>query len=107
MAPLDCEELRRWLDDASRSPPVLLDVRESWEYRYCHIDGSQWMPMGEVPQRCRALDPTAEIVLICHHGIRSYQVGILLAHNGFTRIYNLRGGVEAWARQVDPAMPRY
>ena len=100
-------ELRAWLDDATRPQPILLDVREGWEIAYCQIDGSSWIPMREVQQRCDELDPAAEIVVICHHGVRSYHVANFLEHQGFSHVYNLSSGVDGWARQVDPTMKTY
>ena len=106
MKQLSPPELRAWLDDATRAKPVLLDVREGWEIEYCRIDGSSFIPMREV-QRWNELDPEAEIVVICHHGVRSYHVANFLEHQGFSAVYNLSGGVDGWARQVDPAMKTY
>lgn len=92
---------------AAGDKPVLLDVREPWEFELCHIEGSQPMPMGSVPARAGELDAQAETVVICHHGGRSAQVGMFLERQGFRNVVNLAGGVAAWAAQVDPAMPRY
>jgi len=92
---------------AGGDKPVLLDVREPWEFELCHIEGSQPMPMGSVPARAGELDAQAETVVICHHGGRSAQVGMFLERQGFRNVVNLAGGVAAWAAQVDPAMPRY
>ena len=100
-------ELAAWLGDKARAKPLLLDVREPWEYQTCHIADSRLVPMAEVPQRLAELDPQAETVVICHHGGRSLQVGIFLERQGFKRVHNLAGGVDAWARSVDPAMPTY
>ena len=100
-------ELKAWLDDGARPAPRLLDVREPWEFDICHIAGSQPMPMNSVPMRLAELDPAQEIVVICHHGMRSAQVCAFLAHQGFERVINLSGGVAAWAGQVDPTMARY
>ena len=100
-------ELRAWLDDATRAKPLLLDVREGWEIAYCQIDGSSWIPMREVQQRWDELDPAAEIVVICHHGVRSYHVANFLEHQAFSDVYNLSSGVDGWARQVDPTMKTY
>lgn len=100
-------ELAAWLADPSRSPPVLLDVRESWEYQLCHIDGSRHIPMGVIPARLTELDPAAEVVVICHHGGRSAQVGMFLERQGFSEVINLAGGVAAWAVRVDRSMPQY
>ena len=77
--------------------PVLLDVREPWEFEICHIEGSQPMPMGSVPARAAELDTQAETVVICHHGGRSAQVGMFLERQGFENVINLAGGVAAWA----------
>lgn len=87
--------------------PVLLDVREQWEFNHCRIEGSQLMPMQTVPLRLAELDPAKRIVCICHHGARSMQVGLFLESKGFANVVNLNGGVAAWARSVDPTMPTY
>lgn len=100
-------ELRVWLDDPTRSKPVLLDVREAWEIDYCRIEGSNFIPMREVQQRWDELDAEAETVVICHHGVRSYHVAKFLEHQGFGAVYNLSSGVDGWARQVDPTMKTY
>ena len=100
-------DLAAWLADTARERPVLLDVREPWEFRTCHIAGAQHVPMNELPRRLEELDPAAEVVAICHHGVRSMHVVHYLSRQGFERVYNLAGGVDAWARSVDPAMPVY
>lgn len=100
-------ELKTWLEHPARKQPVLVDVRETWEYQYCHIEGSLLIPLRQIPERLAELDPDAEIVMICHHGVRSYRAGLFLAQAGFTNVYNLQGGVEAWARDADPAMRQY
>ena len=78
MQQLSPPELRAWLDDAARVPPILLDVREEWELERCRIDGATWIPMRDVPRRMEELNPKAEVVVICHHGVRSYHVAITL-----------------------------
>ncbi len=85
----------------------LLDVREDWEFQTAHIEGSLLIPMGQVASRIAELDSTAETVVICHHGGRSMQVAGLLEQLGFPNVINLAGGVDAWARSVDPSMPVY
>ena len=95
------------LEDRTCSPPVLLDVREPWEFETCRIDGAVSMPMRSVASRVAELNSDDEIVVICHHGARSYQVALFLEQSGFADVANLQGGVEAWARDVDPAMARY
>lgn len=85
----------------------LLDVREAWEFETASIQGSKLIPMGEISARVSELDPTTEIVVICHRGGRSMQVAVFLERQGFSGVHNLTGGVDAWARTVDPAMPTY
>jgi rhodanese-related sulfurtransferase len=107
MRHLTAPELAQWLADAGRPQPLLLDVREPWEFQTCHIAGAQPMPMREVPARLAQLDADAPVVCICHHGARSMQVAAFLEHQGFSDVINLTGGVHAWALQVDPNMPTY
>jgi len=107
MQQISAVQLDAWLRDESRSKPFLLDVREPWEFEACKIAGSQSLPMRSIPQRLAELDSDAEIVAICHHGMRSMQVAAFLEQNGFGKLYNLQGGVAAWAAQVDPQMPTY
>lgn len=107
MEQISCTQLKAWLDDAASEKPLLLDVRESNEFAICHIDGAQLMPMQTVPARAQELDPDQPTVVICHHGMRSMQVAMYLQQQGFSKLYNLGGGVAAWAAQVDPAMPTY
>lgn len=87
--------------------PVLLDVREPWEWDVCRVPGAVLIPMGELPARAQELNKHAETVVICHHGVRSYHAARYLETIGFDDVVNLSGGVAAWADEVDPAMPRY
>jgi rhodanese-related sulfurtransferase len=107
MQQMSPRELMDWLNDPARPKPVLLDVREPWEFDVCHIRSARPMPMRSVPARYMELDRDAETVVICHHGARSFQVAMFLARAGFSRTINLAGGMAAWARDVDPAMPTY
>ena len=107
MKSVSASELSAWLADEDRPPPVLLDVREPWETQICRIEGSELMPMQTLPGRLSELDPDRPIVCICHHGGRSMQVAMFLTRQGFKDACNLTGGVDAWARQVDTAMPTY
>jgi rhodanese-related sulfurtransferase len=100
-------ELATWLSRTDTTRPVLLDVREDWEYALCHIDDSVHVPMHVVPERIAEWEEGAPIVAICHHGVRSLQVASFLEQSGFQQVYNLSGGVDAWAKTVDPAMPTY
>lgn len=104
MRTLEPSELQERLQAANA--PLLLDVREPWEFDICRIDGSMNLPMGGVPAALDSLDPERETVVICHHGMRSAQVVNFLAARGF-QVTNLTGGIEAWAAEVEPDMPRY
>lgn len=107
MQQLSPTELKAWLDDPARPRPLLLDVREEWEFERCHIEGVTLVPMSRIQVRLGELDPQQETVVICHHGVRSLHVARFLEQNGFARIINLSGGVAAWARDVDRGMPTY
>jgi rhodanese-related sulfurtransferase len=89
------------------APPVLVDVREPWEIELAPFPGALAIPLGEFTRRFVELDPDHETVLVCHHGYRSMQAAMFLAHQGFERLVNLRGGIEAWSALVDPTVPRY
>ena len=86
----------------------LIDVRESWEFETSHIAGSLPMPMGEVSARAhQELDPEERLVVMCHHGIRSMNVAVWLREQGFEQAQSVRGGIDAWSAEVDPAVRRY
>lgn len=99
-------ELEYYLEQTTTSP-LLLDVRENWEFQICSIENSQLIPMGQIPTQLDQLDKKQEIVVICHHGIRSANVCHYLEHEGFEKMINLAGGVDAWARDVDHDMAVY
>ena len=107
MSQLSGVELAHWLADAGRPRPLLLDVREPWEFALCRIEGSEPVPLGALSKRLGALDCERPIVCICHHGTRSFQAGLALQRHGCREVYNLVGGVDAWARQIDPSMATY
>ena len=104
---LPATALREWLDDKSRAAPLILDVREPWEHEICHIAGAQLLPMQEIPARWTELPKDRDVVVLCHHGMRSFQVAEFLRSEGLTRVCNLSGGIAAWAEQVDPNMAHY
>ena len=107
MKSISARDLAAWLADAGREKPQLLDVREPWEFERARIPGAQLVPMREVPARLDEVDPEKEVVAICHHGGRSAQVALFLEKNGYAKVHNLVGGVDAWSRTVDPAVPTY
>jgi len=85
----------------------LLDVREHHEFQYARIENSVLIPLNQIPQRLGELDPQQEIVVICHHGMRSQQAASFLVHSGFKNIANLVGGIDAWSCSCDSSVPRY
>ena len=110
MEQVSAPQLKAWLDQCAagtRSQPLLLDVREPWEFDVCKLADARLMPMRSVPTRYPELDRDSEIVVICHHGARSFQVAMFLEQQGFANIFNLYGGIAAWSQQVDPSTPTY
>ena len=88
--------------------PLLLDVREPWEYATASIAGAVNIPMGEMTSRAHAeLDPDHPIVVLCHHGARSLSVTMWLRNQGYDHVQSLAGGIEHWSRAIDPTVPRY
>ena len=87
--------------------PVLVDVREDWETKLCRLENAVHIPIEELELRAKELNPADDIVVYCHHGVRSAAVADYLRRLGFTRVRNLSGGLDAWARSVEPAMRRY
>lgn len=99
------QELKRRID--ARQAPTLVDVRDDWETRLCRLEHALHIPMTEIELRVEELDPNDEIVVYCHQGVRSAAVAEYLRGLGFSRVRNLAGGLDAWAREVDPTMRRY
>lgn len=92
----------------ARGPaPVILDVREPWEVAVCALPGARHIPMREIPAHTDDLPRDADVVVVCHHGVRSQYVASFLERLGFERLYNLAGGIDAWARDVEPTMAKY
>jgi rhodanese-related sulfurtransferase len=88
-------------------PVAVLDVREPWETAICALPGSLLVPMGRVPAHLEALPRDRPLVVLCHHGIRSAHVAAWLRAHGLTNAVNLAGGIDAWARRIEPEMRRY
>ncbi len=104
-AEVTADELKGELN--AGKPIVIVDVREPHEYEIARIDGAVLMPLGELPARLHELDDHADIVTHCHHGARSLKALEILKAAGFAKVRSLRGGIDAWAVNVDPALPRY
>jgi rhodanese-related sulfurtransferase len=90
-----------------REGAVLLDVREPVELDICRIAGSREIPMGQIPEQLGDLPRDTLLLVLCHHGGRSMRVTQFLRSNGFAKVSNVAGGIEAWAGQIDPALARY
>jgi rhodanese-related sulfurtransferase len=103
-------ELDGWLK-AQDAKPVVLDVREDWELEAASVQPQGFalltIPMGDVPARLNELDTDAAIAVLCHRGSRSQRVALFLAEQGFTKLANVAGGIDAWSAERDPAVPRY
>ena len=100
------EELKTMLEN--NSDIVVLDVREPWEFETARIENSCHIPMNDIPARySQELNPEKHVVVICHHGVRSMKVTAWLRQQGFEKVQSLRGGIDRWARQIDPKVPVY
>jgi rhodanese-related sulfurtransferase len=86
---------------------IMIDVREPMEVQICHIENARHIPMGEIPAKINELPKDKDLVVFCHMGIRSRQVMNYLRRNGFSRVYNLKGGIDRWSVEVDSKMQRY
>ena len=98
-------ELKRKMDAGEQFE--LIDVREPFEYEIARIDGSKLIPLGEITERINELERERPIILHCHSGKRSAEAVQLLQTRGFTKIYNLEGGIDAWSDQIDSSVPKY
>ncbi|HTS07250.1 MAG TPA: rhodanese-like domain-containing protein [Candidatus Eisenbacteria bacterium] len=100
------EEVKGKLDTGT--PFTLLDVREPWEFETANVAGAKLIPMGDIPSRAhQELDPEEHIVVMCHHGVRSMNVTVWLLQQGFENVQSMRGGIDAWSRNVDVKVPKY
>jgi len=102
---LTAQELKQKIEQNDGA--MLLDVREPHEFKYAHIAGSILIPLNQLPARLTELDKEREIVVICHHGMRSMQAANFLVQSGFQRIGNLKGGIDAWSLDCDSSVRRY
>jgi rhodanese-related sulfurtransferase len=99
------------IEQGSLADALLLDVREDWELQTASVRAEGFevrhIPMGQLPARLSELDPERSIACLCHHGGRSSQVAHFLSQQGFHQVVNIAGGIDAWAVQIDPSLPRY
>lgn len=91
----------------SGEDPILLDVREDWEWERAHLEGAIHIPLDELSARVGELDPRSETIVYCHHGEHSVDGCLILWEHGFRKVRSLTGGIEAWSELVDPTVPRY
>jgi rhodanese-related sulfurtransferase len=98
------EEAKQRLE---KGEAALIDVREPWEVQTAAVAGAKHIPMGELPARIQELDPEHHLIVMCHAGVRSAKVTNWLREQGYERVQSLRGGIDAWARKVDPKVPVY
>src|SRR5690606_20697915 len=102
------ELLTLWPDATTRqAQTLLLDVREPEELELASVDESRHIPMMQIPSRLGELPRDKVLVVMCHGGGRSRRVAEFLTANGFERVFNLRGGIDAWSREIDQSVPRY
>jgi rhodanese-related sulfurtransferase len=104
---IDCPTVKTRLDACDGL--VLLDCRERDEYDVVRIAGSRLMPMSEITQRVSELDgeQSSEMVVMCHHGVRSRHVAAWLRQQGFANVRSMAGGIDRWSLEIDPSLPRY
>ena len=104
---IDVEDLQVRLQTGQ--PTVLVDVREPWEFAICHLDGALLMPLGELDEHVETLQVPAgaQVVVYCHHGVRSLHGAAYLQGCGVADVVSLRGGIDAWAWRIDTKMDKY
>ncbi|HEV2385651.1 MAG TPA: rhodanese-like domain-containing protein [Candidatus Acidoferrales bacterium] len=102
---IEPQEVNRRL--AAGEPLVLLDVRELWEHQLCRLEGAMAVPMQELPARVEWLEGAGEVVVYCHHGIRSVDAAAWLRQQGVEKARSMTGGIDRWSREIDPSIPRY
>jgi rhodanese-related sulfurtransferase len=102
---IDALTLKARLD--GETPPAVLDVREPWELEIASLEGALSIPLAELPRRAAELPRDRPLAVMCHHGGRSAQATAWLRNQGFDRATNVAGGIDAWARTVDPTLSRY
>ena len=103
----DCQTVKQKID--SNHPFLLLDCREQEEHTLVNIPVARLLPMSEIQDRISELEDQreAEIIVYCHHGMRSQRAGVIMASQGFDKLINLVGGIDAWACNIAPEMKRY
>ena len=94
----------------ARKQATLIDVREPAEFALAHIEGAELIPLGSIPAELQKLEGWADagdLLILCHHGVRSLQVVLWLRARGVENCYSVAGGIDRWSRDLDPSVPRY
>jgi rhodanese-related sulfurtransferase len=99
------QELKQKIDQGA--PPLVIDVREPWEAQVCSIEGSKLVPLNTLPANMALFADAEEIVIYCHHGMRSLNAAAWLRSQGIDGARSLTGGIERWSTEIDPRVPRY
>ncbi len=102
---IDVATLSAWRE--AGEPVTVIDVREAWEWAQVHLPSSRLVPLGSLPTQVDSLPRVGALVLLCHHGGRSLQATRFLREIGFDNAVNLSGGIDRWALEIDPSLPRY
>lgn len=85
----------------------LIDIREPLEFELAHLENAKFLPLSQFNEWINDLNPEEEIIVMCHHGIRSANLCMFLIRNGFEKVFNLDGGIDLWSKEVDSDIPRY
>lgn len=102
LSPLDV----RYLQQEGKTFTII-DVRHEWEYKICKIDGALHIPLATLSENTHKIPTDVPILTVCHHGVRSKQAACILKDCGFTEVASLKGGIDAWANQVDSSLEKY
>lgn len=105
------DQIADWAQQQGHAVPLVLDVREAWELQTASVkpDGFDLLaiPLGDLPRRLADIDTERPIACLCHHGARSQRAASFLMQQGYSKLANVAGGIDAWSQVRDPAVPRY
>lgn len=99
------QDVKALLD--SNANICLLDVRQDWEFELCSIEGSLNIPLDQLAQRLKKIPTNVPLFTLCHHGVRSQQAAVFLKNTGFQDVSNIKGGIDAWAKEIDTTLKTY
>ncbi len=102
---IEPHQVKQRLDSGEKF--LLVDVREPWEHQICRIESAKLVPLRTIPENLALFEGVEDVVLFCHHGMRSLDAAAWLQAQGVTRAKSLAGGIERWAAEIDPRVPRY